>query len=364
MSYTKNQRKLHKRQTKRKNKNKNNPKFVSKHTSEQHTTNNQSISNDMILCMKDYLNMFFPNVLSSIIETYTQFFGVIVDSNVIIEVKPREIAVYQNEIYILDYDFNIHVYDFESYQLLRKFNIKSHHFNAKHSISIMCVTAKCIYLNCGYCSCCSLSYVLIRKSFGKIIRSIDGDVGRHMRHKLHKDKMYVHAYDPIYEVSIECSPMYIRYFNNFEKCVQTNFHEENRDFDCDDTYVFYINEYGLNRYELITKTKQNIDLHLQQNDEDNHNKNKLDLKSDFWPELLPYFESIFLVENTIMMRSHDEIYVFDKNTFEHIHTNKLNYNYLKSNDAQSRIFMHIFKNNTNKLFMQNDAGYIHIYDLY
>jgi hypothetical protein len=150
--------------------------------------------------------------------------------------------------------------------------------------------------------------------------SISGDVGTHLEYKIHKDKMYVHAYDAWYDLSIECSPMYMRYFNDFKHCIQTKFCETNRDFDCDESYVFYINEYGLNRFDLNTEfiQKNHLQLESQYN-----NKNKLD------------FDSIFLVENTIMMRCQNEIH----------------YNYSKSIEYQSPMFMKVFKNETKKLFI-------------
>lgn len=343
MSYTKNQRKHHNRQIKRKSKKSDTYlALVSKNKTQENIPNNHSQSKNTVLSLFDCLKIFFPNVLSNLIEEYTRFCGNMIDTKKIIKVIPNNFVVFQKEIYILDHEFTIHVYDFDSCILLRKFDVGSNFSN--NIVSIMFVTTNYIHINCGICSCCISKYIILCKKTGLFFGDADGDCGRHLEYKIHADKICIHTYDPLNKLSIECSPMYMRYFNNFEKIVQTNFHEENCDFDCDETCVFYINIDGLNIYDLKTRSIRKINLRLS--DE----KNPLG------------FSSIFIVDNVIMLRSFDEIHIFDKKTFEHIHTNKMVFNYSsKTSDNNSHIFMHVFKN---KLFIQNDQGFVHVYELY
>lgn len=258
-----------------------------------------------------------------------------IDKNQFINVIPEDIAVYGDEIFVLDKKLIIYVYDFQNYRLLRTFDIGSHLGQAKYT-SLICVTDKDIYIDNGACSCCKTNYIRLNKYNGSFLEKFTGDGNLHINFKTHEDNLYIYRDDPTSDLGYPT--MYTRNFSDFKNEKITQFCEKTDDFVCDGYVIFYIKSNRLCSYNLGTRSIIDIDMYF-----DTKNKSKR--------------KSIFLVDDTIMICNRDELHVVDKHTLAHLYTNKIDCNKLMTTD---NTHMQIFKN---KLFMWNKENYIKIYEL-
>jgi hypothetical protein len=288
---------------------------------------------------RNILDIYFPKVLSNIIAMYAKFSGTLIKTNKYINVIPKEIAVHDNEIFVLDNKSILRVYDWESLISLRTFDVNPH-MKESYYIDFMCATDRYIYINHGVvCSCCGTDYTQLSKYDGSLVDKFPGDSGKVTIFNEVGDKLFVYSADPT--TDYDCS-MYVRNLFDFKKCEGIDFNERIDDFVCDDIYMYYTHACKLYTYDLKTGLIRNIDLQSIPNSKENL-----------------FNLSVFLVDDSIIIRTKtDELYVYDKHTFEHLQTNKIDRNELIGSD-----YIHIsaFKS---KLFMWNRENGISMYELY